>query len=348
MKNIDISVVVPVYGVEKYLQDCIDSLVAQTKENIELIFVNDASPDRCIDILRANEKKYPDLIKVIDSPENLRQGGARNLGIKKAQGKYIGFVDSDDWVSPNMYQVLWDAVIKEDADVAFINCARVKDKNDENYDKPMIIYPQYTLDWNNRKLTDEGRCALMCSPLGGACFGLWKKSIIVENSVFFPEKLAYEDNYWGTLIRCYLNKVVIMPSEICYFYRFNPTSTGNKKEQNYHYDRLLVEDMLLKEIKERGLFERFYAGIEYTYIKRRVLISFNIFSCKYAKINKKSIRELFKSLKKEFPAWSKNAYYIKRHTIVERAKYKIIYHFPVAMARYYRLKQRFINRRKID
>lgn len=76
--GIDISVIVPVYGVELYLQTCVDSLVAQTKKNMEFIFINDNSPDNCLQILKSNEKKYPELIRVIDSSVNLRQGGKKH------------------------------------------------------------------------------------------------------------------------------------------------------------------------------------------------------------------------------------------------------------------------------
>lgn len=124
-----ISVVVPVYNVAKYLQQCIDSLMAQTiLDKLELIFVNDASPDNCIEILRENEKKHPDKIKVIDSKENLCQGGARNLGMRQARGEYIGFVDSDDFVAPTMYERLYDKAVSSAADATFIQYAYVSDE----------------------------------------------------------------------------------------------------------------------------------------------------------------------------------------------------------------------------
>lgn len=90
-----VSIIVPCYNVEKYLPRCIESLVNQTLEDIEIILVNDASPDNSIKIMKEYELKYPNKIKIIDSQINLRQGGARNLGIDIATGEFIGFVDSD-------------------------------------------------------------------------------------------------------------------------------------------------------------------------------------------------------------------------------------------------------------
>ena len=113
---IKVSVIVPCYNTAKYLPKCIESLLAQTLKEIELIFVNDCSPDNSIEILREYESKYPGVIRVIDSPINLRQGGARNLGINAARGEYIGFVDSDDYVMPYMFEKLYNEGIRGDYD----------------------------------------------------------------------------------------------------------------------------------------------------------------------------------------------------------------------------------------
>ena len=105
-----LSVVIPVYNVERFLQPCIDSLMNQTLTRVEYIFINDASTDNCLQILNDNAVKHSDKMKVINSPENRCQGGARNLGIKAARGKYIGFVDSDDVVLPDMFEKLYNPI----------------------------------------------------------------------------------------------------------------------------------------------------------------------------------------------------------------------------------------------
>ena len=92
-----VSIVIPVFNVEKYIGKCLDSLISQTLHNIEIICVNDCSTDKSLDILRDYEAK-DNRIVVIDLPRNIKQGGARNAGIKKARAPFLGFVDSDDWV----------------------------------------------------------------------------------------------------------------------------------------------------------------------------------------------------------------------------------------------------------
>ena len=174
--SVKVSVIIPVYNVEKYLQDCIDSLINQTLQEIEFIFVNDASPDNCLAILLNNEKKYPDKIRVIDSKVNLKQGGARNLGIKAAKGEYIGFVDSDDIVACDMFELLYESVKKDNSDVAFVNYESVK----EQFSVQDIITTRYMNDkpWdnkfcalNNKLLDDDDRRYLMVANIGGVWCG---------------------------------------------------------------------------------------------------------------------------------------------------------------------------------
>ena len=115
--TVDLSIIVPVYNVEKYLSECLDSIVSQdTKYNYEVICVDDGSPDNSIDILYEYQKRYK-CIRIIRQ-ENRGFSGARNRGIDEAIGKYIMFVDSDDRIEPNMFQSLMDKAVESDYDIA--------------------------------------------------------------------------------------------------------------------------------------------------------------------------------------------------------------------------------------
>ena len=112
-----LSVIVPIYNVEKYLKRCLNSLVNQSLEDIEVICINDGSKDKSLDILRVFEKKYPDIIKVIDK-QNEGVWKARMDGIKKATGDYIGFVDSDDYVNEDFALKLYSNAIRNESDIS--------------------------------------------------------------------------------------------------------------------------------------------------------------------------------------------------------------------------------------
>lgn len=108
---VKVSIIVPVYNVEKYLKKCLNSLVNQTLDDIEIIVVNDESPDNSQRIIDEFEKKYPSKIKTI-TKKNGGQGSARNEGLKVATGEYIGYVDSDDYISNTMFEKMYNTAKK--------------------------------------------------------------------------------------------------------------------------------------------------------------------------------------------------------------------------------------------
>ena len=105
MRSFMISVIIPVYNVEKYLHVCLNSLLYQTYQNFEIICIDDASSDSSLEILEYFTKKDP-RIKIIKNDSNRGQGYSRNRGLEVAQGKYISFLDADDWFSPNAFEIL--------------------------------------------------------------------------------------------------------------------------------------------------------------------------------------------------------------------------------------------------
>ena len=122
-----ISVIVPVYKVEKYLDRCVESIVNQTYENLEIILVDDGSPDNCPQMCDAWAEK-DSRIKVIHK-ENGGVSSARNIGLDSATGEYIGFVDSDDYIEPEMYEMLMNALVEHYADIAVCNNTHVDENN---------------------------------------------------------------------------------------------------------------------------------------------------------------------------------------------------------------------------
>ncbi|HBK60182.1 MAG TPA: glycosyltransferase family 2 protein, partial [Firmicutes bacterium] len=115
-----VSVIVPMYNVERYVRQCVDSLLAQTLDDIEIILVDDGSPDSCGKIADEYAVRYGNVKSV--HRENGGLGPARNTGIENASGEYVGFIDSDDWVSPAMFRLLYEAAKQNDADIAVGGC----------------------------------------------------------------------------------------------------------------------------------------------------------------------------------------------------------------------------------
>ena len=121
-----VSIIVPVYNVEKYLEKCLDSLVNQTLDSYEIIVVNDGSPDNSQEIIDKYVEKYPGIVFAYKK-KNGGLGDARNFGIDKARGEYVGFVDSDDWVDKKMFEAMYNMAKTENDDVVICDVTEIND-----------------------------------------------------------------------------------------------------------------------------------------------------------------------------------------------------------------------------
>ena len=252
MNNKKISIILPCYNVEQYLDRCFNSLKNQTLgfENIELIFVNDASTDGTLAKLTSLEEQYPDNIIVINFTENRRQGTARNVALEYASAPYIGYVDSDDWIDVTMFEKMISAIEKYDCD--FVEC-RWDLARDEKHRTPV------------KKLGDNGYLDLTKPEIRAKFIGdqigitaLWskvfKKSFLEDNDIFCPEQIRYEDIFFCYLAFLYA-KSYYRIDEALYHYFVNPEGTVQRKSQEYQLDKMTIALGFLETCKERRLFE---------------------------------------------------------------------------------------------
>ena len=220
-----ISVIVPVYNVEKYLNKCVDSIVNQTYKNLEIILVDDGSPDNCPKICDEYAKK-DNRIKVIHK-ENGGLSDARNKGIEVATGKYIGFVDSDDWIDLNMYEELYKVIKEFNASVAVCNILKVKNEDQKinnNKKNNTKVYSQEDYLKKYFKINCQG-CEYY------ACNKLFKSSILETNQ--FPVKLTSEDVF-GTYKALLKSNNIVETNQVNYYYRFNENGiTGKFSKKDY-------------------------------------------------------------------------------------------------------------------
>ena len=177
MKKYKVSVIIPVYNVEKYIDKCLSSLVNQTLKDIEIIVVNDGSPDNSQKIIDKYVKKYPKKIKSFIK-ENGGQGSARNFGLTKANGEYIGYVDSDDYVELDMYEKLYNKAKTNNYDI--VTCGNYNVS--ENYENK-IVDNIVTIYKSKTENIIFGKMAVWNK--------IYKKEILVNNNIEFKEKVWY-------------------------------------------------------------------------------------------------------------------------------------------------------------
>ena len=247
MKEVKLSIIVPVYNTEKYIVNCLDSLVNQNLEEIEIICVNDGSTDRSLEILEryAGEDER---IRII-TKENDGLGAARNTGIDAAQGKYIGFVDSDDFADPNMFRLLVKAAESADADVAIGNVYLYYDDS-----KKTVPYrDQKFYQTLNRVGVFRAKDVPEIVENIGVWDRIYRRQFIENHKLRNPEHVIYEDALFSFQTSVLAERLVEC-SEAVYFYRKNTGSAITDKEvwlDSYKFDFLKnnfsIRDFLIEQ-----------------------------------------------------------------------------------------------------
>ena len=224
-----ISVIVPIYNVEKYLQRCIDSIINQTLKDIEIILVNDGSTDNCGNIIDEYAKQDERIVAI--HKENGGQSSARNIGLDIAKGKYVGFVDSDDWISNDMYELLYKSITEDNYDIAvcgrsayssdnkMLNEIKIKDEKInleeislQNYVASKLFYSHTVVVWNK----------------------LYSKDIIDTHKIRF-EDVSYvgsEDALFNYQVLCHVKKIRAI-DKVCYSQLSREDSTARTYKAGY-------------------------------------------------------------------------------------------------------------------
>lgn len=263
--EIKISVIIPCYNVEKYVWDCYLSLKKQTLgiEHLEIIFVDDGSTDSTWQRLSEIEADCPDSIMIIHCEENVRMGTARNIGLTYAAAPYVAFLDSDDWVEPDMYEKMYNKAVEYGCDV--VCCDFIRD-----HGEPVSRTPVKESGKNDRLLLvdsiDKRKQFILAGSMGYVAWNkLLKKELLTENEIYFPEKVVYEDNYWCSALYLYACHVYILEEKL-YHYRVNFQSTVLKQEQPYYRDFLTVNLLKWQEWEKRGMLQTYYEELVYDFL----------------------------------------------------------------------------------
>ncbi|MBE6230389.1 MAG: glycosyltransferase family 2 protein [Bacteroidales bacterium] len=238
-----ISIIIPVYNVEKLLPRCLDSVISQTLQEIEIICVDDGSPDNSLAVLREYERKEPRM-KVI-SQANKRQGGARNTGMGVATGEYIGFVDSDDYIDPDYYQKLYEAAKAHNSDMAC--CGIIKHK---------AHITKYVAKYTGCHLFSESGSKFRicnCPPDFHPVNKLYLRRMLLENSITFEEHRYYEDVEFVSRAIYAASSIVTVPDTF-YHYMYNGESTVKSRQTlQKQQDLYTARKGFVEFAAERGL-----------------------------------------------------------------------------------------------
>ena len=294
-----VSIILPVYNVESYLRQCLDSIIMQTLEDIEIICVNDGSTDNSLEILQEYKNK-DSRIKIINQ-ENRGQGVARNIALENITGDYIGFVDPDDYISPNMYKTLYETAIKHNCDIVEesfyikneIRNYLKKRKNKLNLPKNKIF---------NYKVKKN----YVFSPNLAIWNKLYKTSFIKENDIKFFETKKGEDVIFTIKSRVLASKIVYIDNAD-YYYRIKKDNVPKSYKNTSPIDELNRQIKFLDKIKNALIEDKIYELIKYdfeNYSIQKLKEKYKILQIKDQKIFEQALKNvisenLFKRFKKE-------------------------------------------------
>lgn len=249
-----VSIIVPVYNTEKYLDKCLTSLVKQTLNDIEILVINDGSPDNSERIIKKYEEKYPEIVKYYLKP-NGGLSDARNYGIEKATGDYIGFVDSDDYVEKDMFEKLYNKAILGDFDVVAADLYMVYEDNSNREVISSCIYEDY-IDKNKIK-------ELMTYVYPTAWNKIYRKELLKH--IRFKKNIWFEDVEFMLRLFPSINKIGVVKDPLYnYLQRENSiTYTFNNKL----YDFIDNMEGVIQYYKQNNLYEKYKEELEYLYVR---------------------------------------------------------------------------------
>lgn len=289
-----LSVIIPCYNVQEYLSKCIDSVIDNELDDIEIILVNDGSKDDTLKIIKEYKKKCKDIIKIVDQ-ENQGLSMARNAGIEVSTGEYITFLDSDDYVDSKMYSTMLDKAYESNFDL--VVCG-VK-----------MLYSDYELNVNSGVVKDcnskEEVKEVMYNFYPAACNKLYKREVIGD--LRFKKGVWFEDVEFMYRLLPHVKSIGIV-NEYYYYYLQREGSITYVYNSKL-YDFLYNLDGVVEYYKENGFYEEYKEELEYTYV-RYLYATFikRLAKMKDKKEFKKGVNAVQKAVNENFPEYKKNKY----------------------------------------
>lgn len=294
-----LSIIVPVYNVEKYLDKCLERILNSTYKDFELIVINDGTKDNSEQIITKylDNEKYKDKITYI-SKENSGLSDTRNLGMSKAKGEYIAFVDSDDYIQTTMYETMMNKALEKNYDIVACDVKLVY----EDSDKEKIISSAYEKNLFNK---DEIK-QTMLTYYPVVWNKIYKKSLL--EGIEFSKGVWYEDMEFNLKVYPRINSIGVVKEPL-----YNYLQRGNSITYTYNdklYDIITNMDTVIKYYKAQGIYEEYKEELEYLYL-RYAYATFpkRLAKCKDKKKYKEGIDFAINKVHEHFPEYKKNRYF---------------------------------------
>jgi glycosyltransferase involved in cell wall biosynthesis len=291
-----VSVIIPVYNAAEYMDRCIGSVTNQDFDDFEVIIVDDGSQDDSHSRALEWALEYPKIVRVF-TQENAGQGAARNNGVAYADGKYIMFADSDDWVDSGFISRAYGAIVENDADIAFFDAEIVDENGRHIADMPgchseekvvtLETYPELLFEapcpWNK----------------------IYKKELFTLNNLKYPTHMWYEDLVGSSEFYCKAKKIAICHDKL-YYYMQRSNSVMHSTMTSKNLEILKAVDMILDYYRSENIYGKYENELEYLAIYHVLVAA----AGRTVRSDAKSPYppQMMDYMNKRFPDWSKNTY----------------------------------------
>lgn len=284
-----VSVIVPFYNVEGYIEKCLETLVNQTLEDIEIILVNDGSKDRSIEIVNKFLEAYPEKLVYLKK-ENGGLSDARNYAIPYAKGEYIAFLDSDDYVEKDMYQKMYELAKKENSDM--VEC-------DFYWEYPDKLKKDVGVIYNGKKeMLEKVRVV--------AWNKLIRREILEKTEVKFPKGYRYEDVEFTYKLVPFIEKVSFLKKPCVHYIQREGSISNSQNERTKEIFDVL--DHIIDYYKEKGIYETYQEEIEYIYVRYAFCSSLlRIVKIEDVALQEKLLNLTWEKVNTNFPNWKRNS-----------------------------------------
>lgn len=302
-----VSVILPVYGVAQYIEKCVQSLLAQTLDDMEFLFVDDHGPDNSVELIRKAIEGSPRnaQVRILTPPHNLGAGMARNFAIPEATGEYVAFVDSDDWVEPTMFEELYNEA-KRQGDVEICYCQIMKDYLDGKPSEPMS-----NPNVEAGAFTHEKRAFFLANYVSMFTTYIFRRDLVERHEIRFPEERSADDSYFVTSILLTARSVAHVDKPF-YHYIVRPGSVVTTKNSTKYLKRLAVFGHLMRFAKECGAYNEFKAEVDFLYLKKGCLSSVFNYVYNAQKPEIQPVLDIMAELQRQVPDYGTNKYYRSR------------------------------------
>ena len=298
-----VSVILPVYGVAQYIEKCTESLLAQTLQEMEFIFVDDHGPDNSIELVQNMIAGHPrkEQFVFLKPEHNMGAGMARNFAIPEAKGEYLAFVDSDDWIEPTMFEELYNEAVSQGR-VDLCCCQASKDYLD-GHPSEILKNPQL----EPGKLTHEKRSYFLTQYVSLFWTFIYKREMIEKYNIRYPEDRSADDSFFVTSNLLLANSLAQVDKPL-YHYLIRPGSICTTKDSTKYQKRLSTFRKLLFFLKEKGVYTDFKYEIDFIYIKKGYLSSVFNYISNSLEPQKSVIKSIYEELIQQIPDYASNPF----------------------------------------